>query len=112
MSRQPDLTSSPIEILRNRLMQRTALQERRAERNFGWLSLATLIVLLASLGGWPRAISAGAPPQVAAANQSAPAALARDVASIGIIVDNMDRSVAFYRDVLTFNVMSDVEVFG
>jgi catechol 2,3-dioxygenase-like lactoylglutathione lyase family enzyme len=114
MSRQHDLASSPLKVLRDNLKQRAALAEQRADRIFGWLALATLIVLLggAALGGWPRAISASAPLQTSAANVSAPAAVARDVATIGIVVDDMDRSVAFYRDVLTFNVIRDVEVLG
>ena len=37
---------------------------------------------------------------------------AQSVASIGFTVSDMDRSVAFYRDVLTFKAVSDVEVDG
>jgi len=36
----------------------------------------------------------------------------QSVASIGFTVSDMDRSVAFYRDVLTFKPVSDVEVDG
>lgn len=36
----------------------------------------------------------------------------QSVASVGFTVSDMDRSVAFYRDVLTFKPISDVEVDG
>ena len=36
----------------------------------------------------------------------------QSVASVGFTVSDMDRSVAFYRDVLTFKPVSDVEVDG
>lgn len=36
----------------------------------------------------------------------------QSVASIGFTVFDMDRSIAFYRDVLTFRLVSDVEVDG
>lgn len=36
----------------------------------------------------------------------------QSVASIGFTVSDMDRSIAFYRDVLTFKPMSDMEVDG
>ena len=36
----------------------------------------------------------------------------QSVASVGFTVSNMDRSIAFYRDVLTFTPLSDVEVDG
>lgn len=36
----------------------------------------------------------------------------QSVASIGFTVSDMDRSIAFYRDVLTFKPVSDVEVDG
>ena len=38
--------------------------------------------------------------------------VARSIASIGFTVSDIDRSVAFYRDVLTFKPVSDVEVDG
>ncbi|MGQ0696511.1 MAG: VOC family protein, partial [Nitrospiraceae bacterium] len=37
---------------------------------------------------------------------------AQSVAAIGFTVSDMDRSIAFYRDVLTFKPVSDVEVDG
>ena len=37
---------------------------------------------------------------------------AQSIASIGFTVSDMDRSVAFYRDVLTFKPVSDIEVDG
>ena len=50
----------------------------------------------------------------------APATVARggqsigvqDVPAVGMTVSDMDRSIAFYHDVLTFRVVSDVEVAG
>ncbi len=36
----------------------------------------------------------------------------QDVPAIGMTVSDMDRSIAFYRDVLTFRVESDIEVAG
>jgi len=42
--------------------------------------------------------------------QSAP--LVQEVAAVGMTVSNMDRSVAFFSDVLTFEKVSDVEVAG
>ncbi|MGH7417950.1 MAG: aquaporin, partial [Candidatus Rokuibacteriota bacterium] len=49
------------------------------------------------------------PPVVPAA---APAARIEAVGAIGLTVSHMDRSVAFYRDVLDFEKVSDVEVSG
>ena len=48
----------------------------------------------------PRAVAAASVPGVEA------------VASVGLTVSNMDRSIAFYRDVLQFEKVSDVEVAG
>ena len=49
-------------------------------------------------------------------SQPAPAAeppiAVQSVAAVGFTVSDMDRSVAFYRDVLTFKQISDVEVDG
>jgi len=44
--------------------------------------------------------------------QAEPRAVARSIASVGFTVSDMDRSVAFYRDVLTFRPVSDVDVDG
>ena len=44
--------------------------------------------------------------------QAEPRAVAQSIASVGFTVSDMDRSVAFYRDVLTFRPVSDVEVDG
>ncbi len=38
--------------------------------------------------------------------------VAQSVAAVGFTVSDIDRSVAFYRDVLTFKLVSDVEVDG
>ncbi len=44
--------------------------------------------------------------------QAEPPVYAQSVTSIGFTVSDMDRSIAFYRDVLTFGPVSDVEVDG
>jgi hypothetical protein len=44
--------------------------------------------------------------------QAEPHAVAQSIASMGFTVSDMDRSVAFYRDVLTFKPVSDIEVDG
>ena len=41
-----------------------------------------------------------------------PLVAVQSVASIGFTVSDMDRSVAFYRDVLTFKPVSDIEIDG
>ncbi len=41
-----------------------------------------------------------------------PRTVVQSVASVGFTVSDMDRSVSFYRDVLTFKQVSDVEVDG
>ncbi|HSB44461.1 MAG TPA: VOC family protein [Nitrospira sp.] len=43
---------------------------------------------------------------------AAPPVVVQSVASVGFTVSDMDRSIAFYRDVLTFKPVSDVEVDG
>ncbi|MGB4068962.1 MAG: VOC family protein [Nitrospira sp.] len=41
-----------------------------------------------------------------------PLVVVQSIASVGFTVSDMDRSVAFYRDVLTFKPVSDIEVDG
>jgi catechol 2,3-dioxygenase-like lactoylglutathione lyase family enzyme len=41
-----------------------------------------------------------------------PSVVVQSIATVGFTVSDMDRSVAFYRDVLTFEPVSDVEVDG
>jgi len=55
------------------------------------------------------ALSLAARPQ---ARIPAAAPLAQEVAAVGMTVSNMDRSVAFFTDVLTFEKVSDVEFAG
>jgi catechol 2,3-dioxygenase-like lactoylglutathione lyase family enzyme len=64
--------------------------------------IALLIVTLASLA---------TPVFSHQAEAESPIAV-QSVASVGFTVSDMDRSVAFYRDVLTFKPVSDVEVDG
>jgi len=44
--------------------------------------------------------------------QAEPLAVAQSIASVGFTVSDMDNSVAFYRDVLMFRLVSDIEVDG
>lgn len=48
----------------------------------------------------------------APSNASEPPVTVQSIAAVGFTVSDMDRSVAFYRDVLTFEAVSDVEVDG
>jgi catechol 2,3-dioxygenase-like lactoylglutathione lyase family enzyme len=64
--------------------------------------IALLLVTLASLA---------APVFSHQAEAESPIAV-QSVASVGFTVSDMDRSMAFYRDVLTFKQVSDVEVDG
>jgi catechol 2,3-dioxygenase-like lactoylglutathione lyase family enzyme len=50
--------------------------------------------------------------QYSALEAAAPPITVQSVASIGFTVSDMERSVAFYRDILTFKPVSDVEVDG
>lgn len=63
------------------------------------MMLATIVSLSLVAGSWS---AASAEPRFAA----------QSVASVGFTVSDMDRSVAFYRDVLTFKQVGDVEVDG
>jgi catechol 2,3-dioxygenase-like lactoylglutathione lyase family enzyme len=66
-------------------------------------SLSAFVLLGLSLfTSYPLPLTCAAEPQV----------VVQSVASIGFTVSDMDRSVAFYRDVLTFKPVSDVEVDG
>ena len=62
--------------------------------------IGAALLLAISLTGHSQA---GAPAGVA---------LAREVAAVGMTVSNMDRSVAFFSDVLTFEKVSDIEIAG
>jgi hypothetical protein len=44
--------------------------------------------------------------------EAQPAGLIRAVGAVGMTVGNMERSIAFYSDVLGFEKISDVEVWG
>jgi catechol 2,3-dioxygenase-like lactoylglutathione lyase family enzyme len=65
-------------------------------------TLAGVLVLLA--------VSVGVPPERAVEAQ--PAGLIRAVGAVGMTVGNLERSIAFYSDVLGFEKVSDVEVLG
>lgn len=60
-----------------------------------------VVVLFSALSTHYSALGAAEPPVVV-----------QSVLSVGFTVSDMDRSVAFYRDVLTFKPVSDVEVDG
>jgi catechol 2,3-dioxygenase-like lactoylglutathione lyase family enzyme len=56
-------------------------------------------------------LPAWAPPARPLAAAAAPA-VADEVAAVGMTVSDMERSIAFFRDVLTFEMISDTEVAG
>jgi catechol 2,3-dioxygenase-like lactoylglutathione lyase family enzyme len=56
------------------------------------------------------AVSLGVPPERALEAQ--PAGLIRAVGAVGMTVGNMERSIAFYSDILGFEKVSDVELWG
>jgi catechol 2,3-dioxygenase-like lactoylglutathione lyase family enzyme len=62
-------------------------------------AVAALAAAMAAAPGTPRGAVSGAP-------------LARAVEAVGMTVADMDRSVAFFGDVLTFQKVSDVELSG
>jgi catechol 2,3-dioxygenase-like lactoylglutathione lyase family enzyme len=62
--------------------------------------VAAAVLLALSLAVRPQAGGAAPPP------------LVQDVAAVGMTVSNMDRSIAFFADVLTFEKVSDVEIAG
>jgi catechol 2,3-dioxygenase-like lactoylglutathione lyase family enzyme len=70
-----------------------------------WCLAAAALALLAAWGPQPIGRAAAH-----AANDSATAVAAVD--SVAIVVEDADRSLAFFRDVLTFEPISDVEVWG
>jgi len=63
-------------------------------------AIGAALLIAVSLAGRPHA---GTP---------AGLALASEVAAVGMTVSNMERSVAFFSDVLTFEKVSDVEIAG
>ncbi len=72
------------------------------------------MLLLLPLVAWSTAAQAtlrraAAPATVARGGQSIGV---QDVPVVGMTVSDMDRSITFYRDVLTFRVVSDIEVAG
>lgn len=75
----------------------------------GVFGLAVAAALVATA---PRAdsVSATSPREVVRWTTAAPLVSAVD--AVGMTVSNMDRSVAFFRDVLTFEPVSDTEVSG
>jgi catechol 2,3-dioxygenase-like lactoylglutathione lyase family enzyme len=48
----------------------------------------------------------------AQAQETPDSATVKQVGAIGLVVSDMDRSISFYSDVLTFEKLSDAEVFG
>jgi catechol 2,3-dioxygenase-like lactoylglutathione lyase family enzyme len=69
----------------------------RARQRFA----AALVLLVAILGAAPERPSEAQPPE-----------LLQAVGAVAMTVGNMDRSIAFYSDVLGFEKVSDVEVLG
>lgn len=85
------------------------LLERVARRPglISGVALSALMAMLVGLATLPGSAQTPPPSQAASA-----AAMVRDVASVGLAVADMDRSIAFFRDVLTFEKVSDTEVAG
>jgi catechol 2,3-dioxygenase-like lactoylglutathione lyase family enzyme len=71
----------------------------RRNASLPWLLFALTILLLV-------------PPPHALAQENSQYSLVSSVESIGMTVSDMDRAVAFYSQVLTFQKVSDTEVFG
>jgi catechol 2,3-dioxygenase-like lactoylglutathione lyase family enzyme len=81
------------------------------------LRLSAALLLLTCAAGWlplarETALRAQAPAAIAARTTAFAGALARSVDAAGMTVSDMDRSVAFFSNVLTFEKVSDVEVSG
>jgi catechol 2,3-dioxygenase-like lactoylglutathione lyase family enzyme len=74
-----------------------AVHVRRRSRRLGVGVLVTVALLASWIGG---------------RTDAQPADLVRAVDAVGMIVADMDRSVAFYGEVLGFQKVSDVEVWG
>ncbi len=71
------------------------------------IAFSALMAMLIGLATVPG--SAQTPPT----SHAMPAVVSvRDVASVGLTVADMDRSIAFFQDVLTFEKVSDTEVAG
>jgi catechol 2,3-dioxygenase-like lactoylglutathione lyase family enzyme len=71
-------------------------------------ALALLIALIIGLAG----LLGTAQLSAAAAQRKPASVVVRDVTSVGFTVSDMERSVAFFHDVLTFEKVADVEVAG
>jgi len=84
---------------------------RREAKRFSRAIAAALAQLalawLAAVASLSGVAAADAAPGAAVAAESA-----REVAFVGMTVDDMDRSVAFYTNILHFRAVSDVEVAG
>ncbi len=74
-----------------------------ARRQIGFLSAVLTILCLWLMAGFSSAVRAQRP---------AVSARTERVATVGMVVSDMDRSVDFYSKVLSFEKASDVEVFG
>jgi catechol 2,3-dioxygenase-like lactoylglutathione lyase family enzyme len=71
-----------------------------------------LSLLLATGQPFTAAANAASPSNIAAAVTISEGAVVRAVDSIGLTVSDMDRSVEFFTKVLSFEKVSDTEVFG
>jgi catechol 2,3-dioxygenase-like lactoylglutathione lyase family enzyme len=90
------------------------VQQRRVDPPSVIAQVTTALLVFILLGALSVAGVAKAVANQPAA-QAPPAAAygpVRDIVAVGFTVADMDRSIAFYRDVLTFDVERDVEVAG
>jgi catechol 2,3-dioxygenase-like lactoylglutathione lyase family enzyme len=79
--------------------------------------IPTALVLLTLAIGWApvvwtEPVTTQAPARSADRATASPQALARAVDAVGMTVSSIDRSVAFFSTVLTFETVSDIEVTG
>ena len=92
--------------LRTANSKRTGWQHRSASKPTYWLLLSLLVISCLAFHGLSAELASAS----AVAMNGTPAAQAVDV--IGMTVGDMDRSVEFFSNVLTFEKVSDVEVTG
>src|SRR5207302_585629 len=79
-------------------------------RRDGMTRARSMLVLAALLAAWAAAVIRAAPAADRASTTRGLGVTAVD--TIGMTVEDMDRAVAFYTSVLTFEKVSDVEVAG
>ena len=78
--------------------------------------VAALSLAVTFIGGAVASVAIAQAPATLAARTTAlardPMSIAQTVEAVGFTVSDMDRAVAFYSSVLTFEKLSDVEITG